>query len=295
MNIGALEWVLKQLDTFQEHPVESPNNEDSDEVIKRSVEAIQKGNGCGYIKPIEQPVEIEEEIEKCLDGFVATPTRDYFRNAIKHFYSLSQQSKPKVRFPHEKDIVDKVFGAGNLDGWEYDEAKALVALVKEELLKDFKEQPVCDGLEEEITSYIKKHYHIRNDETLERGNDALTTYDFAEIARHFYEIGWIHLWETECKGKKEVCVELKDEIERWLKEGAITDTRYDDFDERDIRTTARHFAQWQKEQMLKEAVEVDTSMAEYNDADFKSYLWNILMMMDAINGDKVKLVIIKED
>lgn len=49
------------------------------------------------------------------------------------------------------------------------------------------------------------------------------------------------------------------------------------------------------EQMLKEAVEVDTSMAEYNDADFKSYLWNILMMMDAINGDKVKLIIIKED
>ena len=109
----------------------------------------------------------------------------------------------------------------------------------------------CDGLEEEITSYIKKHYHIRNDETLERGNDALTTYDFAEIARHFYEIGWIHLWETECKGKKEVCVELKDEIERWLKEGAITDTRYDDFDERDIRTTARHFAKWGAEHLKK--------------------------------------------
>lgn len=44
-------------------------------------------------------------------------------------------------------------------------------------------------LDKEITDYINKHFHIRNDETLENGNDPLTTYDFEEIAKHFYELG----------------------------------------------------------------------------------------------------------
>jgi hypothetical protein len=44
-------------------------------------------------------------------------------------------------------------------------------------------------LENEITDYINRHYHIRYDETLERGNDPLTTWDFNEIAKHFFELG----------------------------------------------------------------------------------------------------------
>lgn len=50
------------------------------------------------------------------------------------------------------------------------------------------EQPEVD-LDEEMLDYINKHYHIRYDETLEVGNDPLTTYDFEEIARYFYELG----------------------------------------------------------------------------------------------------------
>ena len=41
-------------------------------------------------------------------------------------------------------------------------------------------------LDNEITDYINNHYHIRFDETLERGNDPLTTIDFEEIAKHFF-------------------------------------------------------------------------------------------------------------
>ena len=44
-------------------------------------------------------------------------------------------------------------------------------------------------LEKEITDYINRHYHIRFDETLERGNNPLTTLDFEEIAKHFFELG----------------------------------------------------------------------------------------------------------
>jgi len=44
-------------------------------------------------------------------------------------------------------------------------------------------------LDNEITDYINKHYHIRCDETLERGNDPLTTIDFEKIAKYFFELG----------------------------------------------------------------------------------------------------------
>ena len=44
-------------------------------------------------------------------------------------------------------------------------------------------------LDDEIVDYINNHYHIRFDETLERGNDPLTTIDFEEIAKHFFELG----------------------------------------------------------------------------------------------------------
>ena len=50
-----------------------------------------------------------------------------------------------------------------------------------------------EGLEQEMVAYIEKHFHIRYDETLEVGNDPLTTADFDEIARHFAEWGATHL------------------------------------------------------------------------------------------------------
>lgn len=50
-------------------------------------------------------------------------------------YVSSLQQEPS--FPQYDNIVDKVFGAGNLDGWERDEAEMLVALAKEELLRSF--------------------------------------------------------------------------------------------------------------------------------------------------------------
>lgn len=58
----------------------------------------------------------------------------------------------KIKFPHYNDIIDKVFGAGNLESWEYKEAEALVHLAKEELLKDLqKEQKPKDWSKEDET------------------------------------------------------------------------------------------------------------------------------------------------
>ena len=44
-------------------------------------------------------------------------------------------------------------------------------------------------LENEITDYIEKHYHVRYDETLENGSDPLTVFDFEDIARYFFRLG----------------------------------------------------------------------------------------------------------
>ena len=65
---------------------------------------------------------------------------------------------------------------------EYDDILSLVDSLQQE-------QPEVD-LDEEIIAYIERHFHIRYDETLEVGNDPLTTTDFEEIARYFYELGF---------------------------------------------------------------------------------------------------------
>ena len=36
-------------------------------------------------------------------------------------------------------------------------------------------------------------------------------------------------------------IDVEGEISRWLENGDITDTRYDDYSDEDIKITARHF------------------------------------------------------
>lgn len=66
---------------------------------------------------------------------------------------LEKQKPVDIRFPNYDNIVEKVFGSGNLESWEYDEAKALVALAKEELLNDLQknQKPVEWSEEDENT------------------------------------------------------------------------------------------------------------------------------------------------
>ena len=104
--------LLSFLDTLQEKS-EKPINEDSDEIIKRSVEAIQKGNGCGYIKPIEQPVceglddetlrvEFKKIEHQCFEDGIFGWEKE--KLIARHFYELGRQSKPKV----SEDLEDEV-------------------------------------------------------------------------------------------------------------------------------------------------------------------------------------------
>ena len=69
---------------------------------------------------------------------------------------VKESKLPNPRFPHLNNIVDKVFGAGNLESWEYEEAEQLVLLAKEELLKDLEVKEV--DLEEKATQLSQKYF-----------------------------------------------------------------------------------------------------------------------------------------
>ena len=130
------------------------------------------------------------------------------------------------------------------------------------------EQPVCEGLDEEVTDFINKHYHIRNDETLEHGNEPLNTYDVTDIARHFAQ------WQKEQMMKSplvSVDCTASEELQRINYENGRKDMR---------------------EQMLKEAVEGEV-VKNWN---------NTLKIVSApidkekFNfGDNVRIVIVKEE
>lgn len=70
---------------------------------------------------------------------------------FRHFFiaglrtERERQMKEAAYFPEYDSIVDKVFGAGNIESWERDEAERLVRLAKAELLKELAASPTIKG------------------------------------------------------------------------------------------------------------------------------------------------------
>lgn len=88
------------------------------------------------------------------------PQSDSIVRAISLEYddilSLVDSLQQEPRFPQYDNIIDKVFGAGNLEGFEYHEAEMLVALAKEELLKSLQQ-------EQEDMGEVSDGYHTFNE------------------------------------------------------------------------------------------------------------------------------------
>jgi hypothetical protein len=89
---------------------------------------------------------------------------------------VKESKLPNPRFPHLNNIVDKVFGTGNLESLEYEEAEQLVLLAKEELLKDLEVREV--DLEKELDSMITPELKLHK---------ALPS--LFDVAKHFFELG----------------------------------------------------------------------------------------------------------
>ena len=85
--------------------------------------------------------------------------------------------------------------------------------------------------------------------------------------------------------------ELEKEIENYLHSiGVGYGGWVDGMEDEDLRKIARHFAEWQKEQMMKEAVEGTIVNACYPTKIETNSFYSKFE-----HGQKVKLIIIKED
>ena len=92
---------------------------------------------------------------------------------------------------------------------------------------------------------------------------------------------------AECRGyEEEPDKSLEEEIRRYLREECSSD------DEPATSETARHFAEWQKAQMLKDAVE---GKVYFQMGGIKRVKSDDFENPDIHLGDKVKLIIVKED
>lgn len=83
---------------------------------------------------------------------------------------------------------------------------------------------------------------------------------------------------------------LEEEISRYLREECSND------DEPSISDTARHFAQWQKEQMMKEAVKADVMLTLHDKTgDISLHTGYLPKELGIKCDDKVRIIIVKED
>ena len=94
MNIGALEWVLKQLDTLQEQPIchygDTPSEERCRYCSASCNARVSEQPVCeGLEEEYKNYVENDPVYSKLVNGIVGL-------SIARHFYELGRQSKPEV-------------------------------------------------------------------------------------------------------------------------------------------------------------------------------------------------------
>lgn len=132
------------------------------EIKKRKKEAE---SNCGGYKSYD-----EHRCNACIVGFY----EEFLE--ILDTLEVKEIKLPNPRFPHLNNIVDKVFGTGNLESLEYEEAEQLVLLAKEELLKDLEVKEV--DLEKELDSMITPELKLHK-----------APPSLFDVAKHFFELG----------------------------------------------------------------------------------------------------------
>lgn len=164
--------------------------------------------------------------------------------------------------------------------WEQQIAVANRLLSKLSILSDLeKEEKPSEGFDGEFSKFS-------NDVDAEHPFPICVD-EFKDFARHFYELG------RQIKPKVSEDVET----EALRSAGVLLSEHFEDEEDDAIRTTALrcwkggviHGASWQREQMMKEAVEGYISATNEVSAVLA------LPKGDFKKGDKVKLIIVKED
>lgn len=194
-------------------------------------------------------------IQKTTNGLITSVGRgrvEAFNDILKFIDSLPEEP---INFPHERNIVEKVFGAGNLESWEYEEAKKLVLLAKEELLKDLElnKESSSEDLAKEISKW-RNHYISVLDNNLR-----IDLRDIEVIANHFAE------WQLS---------QMKENLRTEYEKG-----RFD-----------------MREEMIKDAISCNVDWYDGFRLDYtQEQQDDILLKLGADVGDKVKIIIVKEE
>lgn len=145
------------------------------------------------------------------------------------------------------------------------------------------EQP-CEDLEKEVEwEWVhREKQEVDLIECAEMDKD-----EFVRFARHFYELGK--------QSKEPVSEDLEEEMDRFFEEMPVQEQ--ENIFEDTYQMIARHFAEWQKQQMLKDAVEGEVCKDHIvTEKPFYFYQSRLIELPDNLKeGDKVKIVIVKED
>ena len=120
-----------------------------------------------------------------------------------------------------------------------------------------------------------------------RSKGGTTNFDDVKIVELQSILSFISTLESE----KPTQEGLEEEINRTYHDGSVTDTS--DLDHNSYENIARHFAQWQKEQMMKEAIKGEVIIYDGLWQIHTPDLDTVLRKMD--EGDKVRIIIVKED
>lgn len=86
--------------------------------------------------------------------------------------------------------------------------------------------------------------------------------------------------------------DLEEELHSWIRENCDDNGFFNQLE------LARHFAEWQKQQMMKDAVDAQVFQAHDIDKAYEGYVYIVSNQFKGLNllpPNKVKIIIVKED
>ena len=237
---------------------------------------------------------------------------DYVRRRMKEVLSDLEKVCPrlqddqiiqKAKSEKQRVLITETDGSANVywDARSLDDVKSMLNSALAFIGEQSEKQTTAEGLEEEYKDYVESDPVYGK---LVNRNAGLS------IARHFAQWGAEHAREQR---KPKPSEELETEALRSA--GVLLSEHFEDEDDDAIRTTALrcwkggviHGASWQKEQMMKEAVEGEVCGRVYDHINvrFADGICNFLEPKNISHipadvskyniGDKVRIIIVKED
>jgi len=294
-----------------------------------------------YIDAKKLIAEIERRREKCAD--IAADERneevaEYYRGkevAYDETSTLITSLQQEPRFPECDNIVEKVFGMGNLESFEYREAEMLVTLAKEELLKSLQQEQPANMIQwtgsnlqevidftgkspkfgewfkswEDFENYVHSHddilklfcedgshYEVPVGAWIVKTPDG---HNVPSVAKYIQQEQPLTVEKVvaQCKkfGGNPEVIQPEVDLEAEIDRYENEVHGFDSMSSSDCRNIARHFAEWQKAKMLEGAMDSVVYEVDIFGEPNKFSVITVSCPEGFKIGDKVKVIIVKKD